>query len=394
MRVVLHGKLAGSIEAMPSKSLSHRALICAALTEGESEIQNLGDSLDIQSTIQCLRALEQGDTLDCGDSASTLRFLLPIAALMGKETHFLGGALKRPLEPLVESLATHGAVFEDGVLKGRITPGEYTLRGDISSQFVSGLMLALPLLESDSRIVYTTILESAPYVELTAQIQREFGVQTYPFEGGVYVPGCQEYIPTQIIIEGDWSHAAFFAVAGALGGGVTFLGLNQLSMQGDSAILRILRQMGAKTDRKRGNIIVKAAKELRGTTVDVCHTPDLVPALAIAAAGAQGTTTITGAKRVRLKESDRLEGMCYVINTLGGHAEQTEDGMIIEGNSRLKGGTLKVVDHRVAMAAAIAAGISESPVEIEGFECVAKSAPHFLDEFVKLGGDVIEQHMG
>ena len=390
--------LHGSVTAPPSKSHVHRLLIAAALCGEETGIHCPGENADIAATVRCLKALHTeitraGDlygvcrktplfhlpadgSLDCGESGSTLRFLLPLCACRSGKTHLTGqGRLpSRPNGPLLEVLRSHGAVIEGDFLpltvNGGLQPGIFALPGNISSQYFTGLLFALPLLSGDSTLTYTSPLESMPYVDLTLSVLRQFGVQIEDMKNGWKIPGNQRYTsPGSVEAEGDWSAAAFWLGANSLGNAVTVAGLNRASCQGDKAIEKLLAQIGGE--------------------IDVTDTPDLMPILSAVAAALPGKTTrITGAARLRLKESDRISAMVQTIQALGGKVEELPDGLVIHG-TKLKGGTVDGMnDHRVVMSAAVAATACDNPVTILGAEAVNKSYPHFWRDFEALGGQI------
>ncbi len=407
--------LAGKVAAVPSKSAAHRALIAAALADKPCTVRLGGSSNeDIDATIHCLRALGAGfeitgddirvtplwrrlpeaATLDCGESGSTLRFLLPVAAALGVRATFTGrGRLPaRPLSPLWEEMAAHGCRFE-GIggmpftLTGRLTAGVYTLPGNVSSQYITGLLLALPLLESPSEIRLTTPLESAGYIDLTCGALAQFGLPVGRTPAAFTIEGGKGYrAPAQVAVEGDWSGAAFWLVAGALGAGVTCTGLDPASGQGDRAAADILGQMGA-TVQSLGDGVAVSGGRLRAVTIDAGPIPDLIPVLAAAAALAEGTTHIINAARLRIKESDRLAAVADGLTRLGADVTQLPDGLIINGKPSLAGGQVQGYnDHRIVMAMAIAAIGCQQPVTITGAEAVAKSYPRFFEDYQHLGG--------
>jgi len=412
---ILPGPWSGKVDpVISSKSQGHRALICAALTGDAVRIRNVSGSEDIRATAGCLRALgcdlreenggidirpgrrtaEDGTVaaLDCGESGSSLRFLLPVAAALGVEAAFTGrGKLaQRPLSPLYEQMAAHGArLSPQGAFplraSGRLTPGVYTLAGNVSSQFISGLLMALPLLAGDSEIRIAGKMESGPYVDMTLEMLGRFGVRAERTEDGFRVPGGQRYrSPGEITVEGDWSGAAFFLAAGAFSeAGVTCAPLNLRSSQGDRRILALLRGFGAIVEEKDGEARVRRGT-LKGMEIDIADIPDLAPVLAAVAAHAEGETRLTHIARLRLKESDRVESVIRMIRGLGGQAEAGADEMRIRGGA-LAGGTVDSFgDHRIAMAAAVAAIAAKGPVTIIGAEAVNKSYPGFWEEREKL----------
>ena len=405
--------LSGKIAAIASKSDAHRLLILAALSEGETRLQMEQRSEDIDATIQCLRALgariellpdgvlvrgiEQipaHSLLDCGESGSTFRFLLPVAAALGAHATFTGtGRLpERPIGELLQAMRAHGVRFSAEQLpfkiEGTLMGGAFELPGNISSQYLTGLLLALPLLEQESRILLTTPLESAAYVDITLHALRRFGV-TVPVRKGEYrISGGQRYrSPGMLRVDGDWSNASFFLAAGALGAPVTVSGLGLLSPQGDKAMLDALMAFGAGVEATESSIRVSPAR-LRGCTIDVGETPDLLPVLAVLGACASGETRLVNATRLRLKESDRLASVSAMLRVLGAAVEEQPDALVISGG-RLTGGEVDSCrDHRIAMAAAIAAIRCDGDVRILGADAVIKSYPAFFTDYNRLGGKV------
>ena len=396
--------IGGRVTAPPSKSHVHRLLIAAALCgEGqETAIRCPGGNDDIAATVRCLSALntdivKENDwfhvcrdkplhffppwkPLDCGESGSTLRFLLPLCAVRPlAPTHpvILTGAGRlpsRPNGPLLAALRGHGARIHGDFLPltvdGGLFPGDFSLPGNVSSQYFSGLLFALPMLSGGSVLRHTSPLESRPYVDLTLSVLRQFGVSAEETENGWRVPGNQRFAsPGPVEAEGDWSAAAFWLGANALGSEVTVEGLNPVSCQGDKAIEGLLPKIGGE--------------------IDVTDTPDLMPVLSAVAAAAPGLETrVLGAARLRLKESDRIAAMAKMIRALGGSAEETPEGLIIHGK-KLCGGTVDGQnDHRIVMSAAIAATACQGPVTILGAEAVNKSYPDFWRDFQALGGSI------
>lgn len=406
--------LTGSIVAPPSKSAAHRVLIAAALADQPTEIILTEESEDTQATRECLQALGAQcrrnkellqvipigkgnftEKLDCGESGSTLRFLLPVAASLGKTVLFCGcGRLPdRPLSPFREELQAHGCQFSEEklpfILSGQLQPGHFQLPGNISSQFISGLLFALPRLSGDSTIELSTDLESSGYVDLTREILAQFGIVTRAEKRSFHIPGNQNYIsPGKMIIEGDWSNAAFFLVAGALSAPLTCHGLKADSSQGDRHILQHLRRFGARIEESDGRVVVSPG-ELSGCRIDVGEIPDLLPILAVLAAFAKGSSTLYNAARLRLKESDRLTAVRNMLLALGGTVEETPDSLIIQGQQQLQGGLVDSCnDHRIVMAAAIAACRCKNPVCIRNAKAVRKSWPDFFSVYSSLGGKV------
>lgn len=396
-------KLCGSILVPPSKSVSHRALICSALCSGKSTIHNLLDCEDTWATIDALNALgadikfengtadvngisipsEKADIF-CRESGSTLRFMIPVAAALGAESSFSGaGKLpERPITPYFDEFPNHGAEFLTKEmpykLKGKLTAGDYKVRGDISSQFITGYMTALPLCGGESRITLTSELQSKPYADLTADVMKSFGVTVNEDENGYVIPAGQNYTAREFTVEADMSQAAFFLVADAIGGNVTAANLRQDSVQGDREIIDIVKKFS-----ENGG---------KAFDIDAQQIPDLVPILTVLACFADGVSHITGCERLRIKESDRLAAISEELNKLGAKVTAGADYLEITGVKSLNGGICDAHnDHRIAMSIAVASQRCTSPVVINGAECVAKSYPHFYEDFRKLGGiaDVI-----
>lgn len=399
--------IGGRIEAISSKSQAHRLLICAALADRATKIVCAEPSQDMDATVRALAALgadftyrngaytvypmemPRGDAvLDCGESGATLRFLLPVVAALGVSATFrLRGRLaERPLSPLWEAMEAHGCRLSrpdaDTVrCEGRLDGGTWEIAGNVSSQFISGLLLALPLTGEESDIMLTTPLESAPYADLTVQALRQFGVNAARTGTGWQIPQGWGYTSCgKAAVEGDWSNAAFWLCAGAISNPVTVEGLALESAQGDREIRSILERFGAKVETAGGAVTVTPG-DLHAIELDARNIPDLVPPIALVAACAQGTTRIFGAERLRLKESDRLQSVADALSALGAGVEITTDGLLIRG-SRLTGGTVDSRnDHRIAMTAAIAACACTRPVVLRGAEAVNKSYPRFWEDY-------------
>jgi 3-phosphoshikimate 1-carboxyvinyltransferase len=422
MIVIYPSALNGEISAIASKSDAHRSLICAALSDAPTKIELTADSEDIRATISCIQALGaevkktknvQGNpeyevipavaeparrpVLDCNESGTTLRLLLPVAAAMFDEAAFAGsGRLpERPLSPLLEEMEKHGCRFSARQIplsvKGRLKGGVFTLPGNVSSQYVSGLMLALPLTEEGGSIKLVTELESSGYVDMTIETLRKFGVAVDVLPSGFTVSGGQLYrTPGTHKIEGDFSNAAFWLTAGALSGTISCASLNRKTKQPDSGIVAVLRRMGADIDWSSEDSIRVHRSTLHATEIDASEIPDLVPVLAIAASVAKGTTVIRNAGRLRLKESDRLSAVADNLRRIGGDVKEYEDGLEITGVEQLEGGEIEGYnDHRIVMAFAVASTVSRGPILIHGEESVNKSYPDFFSDFKKLGGTVI-----
>lgn len=415
-RTVAPGPRAGVIQIPASKSQAHRMLICAALSREPSRLILDGFSADIEATMQCLEALgarceETANglsvtpvgvcpaqaRLDVGESGSTLRFLLPVLGALGvqAEIRMHGRLPERPLSPLWEVLEAHGMrLQQDGTIlhtDGQLIAGDYSLPGNVSSQFISGLLFALPLLGGNSTLTVTGALQSARYVSMTEQALAEAGILTKK-DGPVWqIGGGQRYAsPAVQTVEGDWSNAAFFLCMGALSAtGVTVTGLNSTSLQADRAVTEILVQFGAELTVSEDAVTVRRGV-LHGITLDAGPIPDLVPVVSCLAALCDGETRVENAARLRLKESDRLQTTAALLSALGGSVRELPDGLIISGRGRLSGGTADACgDHRIAMSAAMAACGCEGPVTVSGSECVAKSYPAFWEDFASLKEDAV-----
>ena len=391
--------LKGEIEAIPSKSAAHRLLICAALAKGDTEIFCPSLSKDIEATAECLKALGAGveykngnfyvrpiesankdAILDCGESGSTLRFLLPVVCALGAGASIkMHGRLpERPLSPLWEELCDHGAVLTKSApdvirISGKLVAGDYSIRADISSQYISGLLFALPLLEGDSSLSLEGNVESVGYIEMTRQAQQAFGLDLSFTDNSFFIPAEADYVsPGLGIVEGDWSNAAFWLAASKLSPeGISVSGLRDDSQQGDKAVWQLMELISS------GDAVV-----------DVKDVTDLVPILSVVAAVSPGKTEFINAGRLRIKESDRISSVCRMLSALGASCEEKAEGLVVYGG-RLRGGTVNGEnDHRIVMSAAIAAIACDEPVTIVGAEAVEKSYPAFFEDYKKLGGKI------
>lgn len=419
---VLPGRIAGSVKIIPSKSQLHRLLICAALSDQETILRcEYTDAEDVNATIDCLTALgavirwEEAGLLvqplqreklpstcifPCGESGSTLRFLLPIVCALGIEGEFqLSGRLpERPLSPLDAELSRNGCRLkrpEPDILRceGRLMSGDYQLPGNVSSQYVTGLLLALPLLEGDSSLTITPPIESEAYIDMTLETLEAFGAIPSQVGNHYQIRGKQIFSsPGTFQVEGDWSNAAFWLCAGAMQGGAIKCGsLNSESLQGDRAVWRVLAEMGATVSWKEDVLSVLEGSR-RAVTIDASGIPDLIPALAVVAAVSEGVTIVRNASRLRLKESDRLSAIAKTLNSLGANVLEEADGLKIQGVPCLKGGTVDAWgDHRIAMMAAVASTACQETVTIIGAEAVKKSYPSFWIELSSLGKCVVEE---
>lgn len=413
-------QLNGIVCAPPSKSCMHRALICAAASDGPTKIYCDSFSKDIKATMSCLEALgtkiEHGDgfvtvfpidknaadespcILDCNESGSTLRFMLPFAAALGKSCTFIGAQRlgERPLAPLCEALEKHGVTVNYGEsflpcnIQGQLTGSTFEIPGDISSQFITGLLFALCIM-GGGEIKTTTPLKSGPYIDITTDIQSKFGVSVEKTKTGYFLSSGQTYVsPKEIRIEGDYSNAAFWMVAGAIGSekGITITSLKKESLQGDRKVEEILSRMGADITRNGDAVTVKKS-ELKAIEVDCADIPDIVPILCVAACSAEGKTVFKNIQRLRQKESDRVKTTVDMITALGGMIQSDENSITI-WKSSLTGGTVTSAnDHRIAMSAAVASVMCTGDVIIDMAEAVEKSYGDFYDKFKMLGGKMI-----
>ena len=389
--IITPKKLSGTITAPPSKSELHRAIICAAMAEGPSEINNVSLSNDVLATLNAVKALGasvmfaenklmingssafKGNKveIDCDESGSTLRFLIPIVASFGIDATFRGkeGLAKRPLGPYLYTLPEHGVNINfnnrfplnlSGCLKG----GRFAVPGDISSQFISGLLFALPRLSHDSEIYISSPLESSNYVDLTIGILSHFGIEIIKKENTFFIPGKQTFKAATYNVGGDWSSASFFAVAGALCDTVHINGLSVDSLQGDKAILKVLEKYGINYNFSGDMLSVYPSK-------------------------INPTDIYWGASRLKYKESNRLKAIFQYLKVFGADLEETDDGFIINGKSEFSKCALKGCnDHRIVMAMAIAATVATGKVSISDAQSIHKSYPNFFEDFIKLGGIV------
>ena len=402
--------LHGAVTPPPSKSQAHRLILCAALAGGRSVIRNLAFSQDIRATLGCVSALGASWTeqesgviavdgiggreytgalphLDCGESGSTLRFLIPIALAVagGAEFSGRGRLMQRPQKPYFDLFDRMGIKYEqkDDRLRveGRLSAGEYRLPGNVSSQFFTGLLYALPLLEGQSRIIPTTALESEDYIRMTIQAQKLAGLSVEELPDGGYAVQGQRYRPMDVAVEADWSQAGFWYAAKNLGSDLTICGMDEHSLQGDRRIAEFAALLGREGDRE----------------IDVSQCPDLVPPLAAMAALRKGDCRITGAARLRIKESDRLAAVTAALNAMDARVEEFPEELLIHGVSSLKGGAVIDCcnDHRIAMMCAVAATRSVGgETVLQGAECVRKSYPDFWQVYRALGGDFDVLNLG
>lgn len=403
----------GTVNVPPSKSDVHRAIICAAMANGVSRISPVALSNDIKATIGCIKALgadavlennvltvdgtnmykNKTALLDCGESGSTLRFFIPIAAVGNINATFVGkGKLpQRPIGIFTEALPKAGTVCktEGGLpleIKGQLKSGIFEIPGNVSSQFITGLLLALPILEGDSEIVLTSPLESVGYIAMTIRTMKQFGVNIDTTENGWHIKGGQSYKTCDYTTDGDWSQAAFFMVLGAVSGKVTVKGVAKDSTQGDKKCAEILAEFGAKVTQRDNEVTVEKG-DLKAITIDASQIPDLVPVLSVCAAFAEGTTKIINAERLRIKECDRLKATAELLNNLGGKVKELSDGLEITGVSSLKGGNVNGYnDHRIVMSAAVCAAKSDGDITATFAMSINKSYPDFYIDYNSIGG--------
>ena len=423
MRVrIAPGRMAGKVSILPSKSQLHRLLICAALANGPTLLRCADtEAEDVKATIACLKALGSEVTrreegffvrplarnnlperciLPCEESGSTLRFLLPVVCALGVrgEFHMKGRLPKRPLSPLLEELIRGGCRFtrpEEKVLccEGKLQEGNYHLPGNVSSQYISAMLLALPLLEKDSVLTVSEPVESKDYITMTIEAEQIFSAGPEEEKGTYHIRGGRTFhSPGSVQVEGDWSNAAFWLCAGAMPEGtVTCLGLQQDSRQGDRAVCEILEQMGARVVWEKDAISVRESKR-KALDIDAAAIPDLIPVLAAVAAVSDGVTWVRNASRLRLKESDRLSAIAQTLSALGAEIKEREDGLQIVGKKQLRGGHIDARgDHRIAMMAAVASTACREDVVLDGAQAVAKSYPAFWAILKTLGKQVTEE---
>ena len=422
MKVLIRPKkLSGNIDVVPSKSYSHRAIIAASLSDGVSIIKNVMFSNDILRTIDCCRAF--GAQIECydnhlvikgaseikriknkinaGESGSTIRFMIPIMLVNSEEMEFCGEnhLNQRPLDLYFKIFEKQNIKYshpENAYMplftRGGLKPGTFEVRGDVSSQFITGLLFALPLLSGESKIKITTKLESKSYIDLTLDILKKFNINIINNNYEEFIiPGNQKYLPCDYIVEGDFSQAAFFLVMGALGNDINLGCMNLDSLQGDRKIIEDIKALGGRIV-INDNMIKAEAIDLKGAVVDFSNSPDLGPVLSVLASVCSGDTKFINAARLRIKECDRITCVKEELIKLGAIVSESYEEMYFTGVSTL-GGSMELYthnDHRIAMSLAVASTIASSPLLIHGAECVKKSYPHFWDDFRKLGGDFDE----
>ncbi|MBQ3235225.1 MAG: 3-phosphoshikimate 1-carboxyvinyltransferase [Clostridia bacterium] len=403
----------GEIQAPPSKSFAHRILICAYLSGKEITVKNIGESDDAIVTLNALKTLgatvtkiedgvivKKGELpsnkviIDCNESGSSLRFLLPVVSALGVKAEFTGRGklLQRPIKELVDCLNLHDALIDGYTVSGKLSKGEYLVDGSISSQYVTGLMLALSALEGESEIIVNGTLVSEPYVNITISVLKDFGVEVLKTQRGYKIIGGYNPNKTEFTVEGDWSGVAFPLVAGAVGGDVTVKGLNLNSVQGDIEILKILDSFGASVTQNGDSVTVKKST-LSGVTLDMDNVPDLCQIVSVLGAYACGTTEIYGVERLKIKESDRIQAIIDMLGACSIKAEYNGEKITIYGG-KPKGATLSGgKDHRTVMSSAVLAGSADGESAITGAEYYRKSYPEFVKDFRAIGGEIdVEIH--
>lgn len=410
-------KLKGTLPIIPSKSYSHRAIIAASLSEGFSVIKNVLFSEDIKRTIEACEAFgatinryddyleiegaagvkRVKDVINAGESGSTIRFMIPILLTTPEKMTFKGmnHLVKRPLDVYLDIFNKQGIKYVKGEnylpleTNGGFSSGVFDIPGDISSQFITGLLFALPLLNGDSKINIIGKLESKAYVDLTLDILKRFGIVIDNHEYLSFsIKGQQTYKACDYTIEGDYSQAAFFLAMGALGNDVKLACMNLESLQGDRKILQDLQDLNG-CIYYEDDLLYAKADSLKGNVIDFAQSPDLGPVLSVVAAVSNGETKFINAQRLRIKECDRISCMRIELNKLGAKVSESESEMYFDGVNGF-GGSLELDchnDHRIAMSLAVASTVCRTNLLLKGAECVKKSYPHFWSDFKKLGGD-------
>lgn len=425
------GVLNGCVKIPSSKSFAHRAIMCAAFSENECIIDNVSISDDIKATIGAVKSLgaevdifdhyikikglflnktkdnlskDKLNIIDCNESGSTLRFMIPAASVVNKRNCFImrGNLGKRPLDVYFDVFEKSNIKYkyeknkyrEDTlVTDGFIKPGKYTIPGNISSQFITGLLFTLPLLDGDSILNVTGTIESKSYISITLEVLKDFGIEIENIDFKKFIiKGNQRYSKDRYSVEGDFSQGAFFLCAGAIGNSISVEGLKEGSIQGDRIVIDILKNMGASINIDREGINMYTNSELKSTIIDASDCPDIIPILSVCASVANGKTEIINAGRLRIKECDRLHAVCSELSKLGADITEKENSIIITGVNSLKGGceVWSHKDHRICMMLAIAATLCEEKIYIRDVECISKSYPNFFDDFKKLGGIIYE----
>lgn len=405
MNTIVHpSRIEGTIRVVSSKSYAHRQIIAAALSDG---MVRFDESNDVNATINSLFALgfcgrvNEGCVqfngykkpkgvvdVDCGESGSTFRFILPLAAALGVHSHFIlrGKLGDRPIKALADSLSEHGSIWNDETkeLTGKLVAGRYIIDRSESSQFVTGLLLALPLLDGDSEIITEGKEVSRPYIDITLDVLSQSGIKIEERKDGFYILGKQKYLKPNINVVGDWSGAAAFAICGAMGN-VQIQGISLEDKQGDKAVLDVLNQVGAVVSNGNGIRVKKGS--LKGFVFDLTAAPDLAPVLAALAAFCEGESKLFNVDRLKAKESDRLEGIMNILETAGVHSELIGNTLLIKPTGEIKEGTFEGRnDHRLVMMGTIIATFGNGG-KITCSEAVAKSYPNFWQDMRSIGAE-------
>lgn len=406
--------LRGTVQAIASKSDLHRLLIGAALSDSPTFVDFTGMSNDITATLQCISAIgctvtptESGVLvepaqagarkvhLSCQDCGSTLRFMLPVAAALFESFTASGEGrlLDRPIGELARGMQEHGCTLSSHSLplevSGKMHSGIFEIAGNVSSQYITGLLLSLPLLEGDSQIVLTSALSSAAYVDMTLKTLAIYGIEVRETNSGWHIKGSQQYrSPGRVVAEGDWSSAAVWLCAGAIAGPVTVTGLSRDSLQADMAVVQLLEKLGAAIEYSADGITVSRG-ELRPMSIDVDQFPDLMPVLSATLAMCPGASLIYNASRLRLKESDRLSAMAELLSKLGVGVEARADSFSLTGGGATQGSVSAMNDHRIVMAATLMSAATD--IRITGIEAIEKSYPSFFRDYAALGGKIVKE---
>lgn len=391
--MVRGGKVNGKIDAIPSKSYAHRISICNFLS-GKDPVAFCGgfSSKDIEVTKDCLLQLKDGKTvLDCGESGSTLRFLIPLCAVLGGKYVLIGHGrlMERPNEQLFSVIKAHGVnASQNGKveLDGKLCSGDFYIRGDVSSQYISGLLMALPMLEGDSRIILTTPLVSRPYVDITIEVLNGYGIQIQSEKDSFFIKGGQKY-SGDLLPEGDWSNMAFFLVMGAVAGKICVSGLNINSVQGDKKILDILRLAKANLTMNKDEITVEKS-ELNAFSFSAQDCPDLVPIASVLAGFCKGVSEIRDVERLKIKESDRIESTLKMLKAFNIKAESDGHSIKVYGGQVKAGEVDSFNDHRIVMSASVLGLGAKGNSKILNAQAVEKSYPSFFKDVQSVGGIV------
>jgi len=418
--IISESSIEGTIQAPPSKSYTHRAIICSMLASGQSTIKNPLICGDTNSTLRLATMMgarikhnqnltvtgadplvSPNTEMNCQGSGTTLRLFTAISALTNGKCILTGDSTlqKRPIGELLQALNQLGVKAISQRESDRppveihgqeIEGARVRIRGDISSQYISGLLFACSKATSESTLEITTPLESRPYVEMTLEVMQHFGATGTPSDNWdtIKIPGDQEYHNSNYEVPGDYSSAAFLMVAGAISGKVKIEGLQEECLQGDSRIVEILKEMDVSITQERSALTVTKSEPVP-ISIDATHIPDLIPVLSVLASQAEGQTRIFNARRLRYKESNRLKSTTMELKKLGVNLEETSDGILINGPTKLRGVVIDPhSDHRIAMACAVVCLVSKHSVTINNIECVKKSYPNFIDDLISLGAKI------